>query len=156
LLRERLPADAPALSPGEIVDPSGRVVGRHPGVAGFTLGQRKGIGVALGQPVYVQRTDVGKRLVVIGPQEGTLRQRIEAEEVTWVGRELTPGEELSGRAQIRAHGSTTPARVRALTPETVEVTLEAPVSAVASGQVLVVYGEDDEEVLLSAWISHSE
>lgn len=156
LLRERLPADALALTPGEIVDPSGEVLGRHPGVAGFTLGQRKGIGVALGEPAYVQRTDVGKRLVVVGPKEGTLRRRIEAEEVTWVGRELTPGEELVGRAQIRAHGATTPARVRALTPETVEVTLEAPVSAVASGQVLVVYGEDDDEVLLSAWISHSE
>ncbi|MGE0710750.1 MAG: tRNA 2-thiouridine(34) synthase MnmA [Planctomycetota bacterium] len=155
LLRERLPPDAPALAPGEVQDPDGQVVGRHEGVAGFTLGQRKGAGVALGYPAYVQRTDVGRRLVVLGPREGTLRRRAVAGEVTWLAAAPpAPGErlELTGRAQLRAHGRGHPARVVARGPDEVEVELVDPVAAVTPGQALALYDDADERVLLSAWI----
>ncbi|MCA8924277.1 MAG: tRNA 2-thiouridine(34) synthase MnmA [Planctomycetes bacterium] len=151
-LRERLPADVDALQPGAIVDTEGRELGRHAGTAGFTVGQRKGIGVAATHPLYVQRTDPARRLVVVGPRSGLGCAGLEAEEVTWLGTHLATGESCAGRAQVRAHGATYPGTLTALDGGRVAFAFEAPVEAVVSGQALVVYDPDDRYVLASAWI----
>ncbi len=153
LLRARLPAGTPALEPGAIEHVDGRTLGRHAGAAGFTVGQRKGIGVAAKEPLYVTRTEPARRLVVVGPRAAVGSGGLEADEATWLGAApLAPGEALRGRAQLRAHGESHPCRVEARGPRSFAVAFDAPVEAVVPGQAVVVYDEADAAVLLSGWI----
>ncbi|MEZ6186539.1 MAG: tRNA 2-thiouridine(34) synthase MnmA [Planctomycetota bacterium] len=155
-LRQRLSPDAPALQPGPIVDAAGQELGRHAGTAGFTVGQRKGIGVAATHPLYVQRTDPARRLVVVGPKQDLGCVALEAEDATWLALALTPGESCPGRAQIRAHGQTHPGTLEARPDGRLAFRFEAPVEAVVSGQAIVVYDPADRYVLASAWIDRVE
>lgn len=153
LLRRRLPAGTPALEPGEVQDTAGRVRGRHAGTAGFTVGQRRGLGIGgAGAPLYVVATHPARRLVVVGPRSELDRAGLVASDVTWVARRLEPGEALRGRAQLRAHGAALPATVRCTGPRAVEVAFDAPAGAVVAGQVVVVYDEADDVVLCAGWI----
>ena len=74
-----------AMEPGDIVDLDGRVLGRHDGIAHFTVGQRKGLGIASGQPLYVVRLDAATRRVVVGPREALRMDRIALRDVNWIG-----------------------------------------------------------------------
>jgi tRNA-uridine 2-sulfurtransferase len=74
-----------AMEPGEIVDLDGRVLGAHHGIANFTIGQRKGLGIAAGAPLYVVKLDVASRRVVVGPREALRTHRIVLREVNWIG-----------------------------------------------------------------------
>jgi len=151
LLRERLPADAPALAPGDVVDAGGRVLGRHAGAAGFTVGQRRGIGVAGPRPLYVVRTEPAARRVVVGERSALGARRLAAAEATWLGRELPAGATCRGRVQLRAHGASHPGRAVGLGGDRFAFELDAP-ATVVPGQAAVVYDEADARVLLSGWI----
>jgi tRNA-specific 2-thiouridylase len=70
---------------GEIVDLAGRVLGRHPGIIHFTVGQRRGLGIATGDPLYVVRIEAGARRVVVGPREALRTKRIALRELNWLG-----------------------------------------------------------------------
>jgi len=74
-----------AAEPGEIVDEAGRVLGSHPGIIHFTVGQRRGLGIAAGHPLYVLRLDAPLRRVVVGPREALRTSRIRLREVNWLG-----------------------------------------------------------------------
>ena len=74
-----------AAGPGEIVDLDGRVLGHHDGIIHFTVGQRRGLGIAAGAPLYVVRLDAGSRRVVVGPREALRTSRIRLREVNWLG-----------------------------------------------------------------------
>src|SRR6516164_2281399 len=74
-----------AAEPGEIVDLNGRVLGRHSGVIHFTVGQRRGLGIAAGHPLYVVRLDAPSRRVVVGPREALRTSRMRLREVNWLG-----------------------------------------------------------------------
>src|SRR5215475_14340908 len=74
-----------AAGPGEIVDVEGRVLGRHDGIIHFTVGQRRGLGVATGSPLYVVRLDAASRRVVVGPREALRTSRIRLRDVNWLG-----------------------------------------------------------------------
>src|SRR5271157_2176323 len=74
-----------AAEPGEIVDGAGRVLGRHPGIIHFTVGQRRGLGIAAGRPLYVVRLDAAARRVVVGPREALRTSRIRLRDVNWLG-----------------------------------------------------------------------
>jgi tRNA-specific 2-thiouridylase len=74
-----------AADPGDIVDLSGRVVGRHDGIIHFTVGQRRGLGVAAGHPLYVIQLDAATRRVVVGPRDALRRSRMLLREVNWIG-----------------------------------------------------------------------
>jgi len=74
-----------AAEPGDIVDLNGRVVGRHDGIIHFTVGQRRGLGVAAGHPLYVLRLDAATRRVVVGPREALRTSRLWLREVNWLG-----------------------------------------------------------------------
>src|SRR5246500_1593250 len=73
-----------AAGPGEIVDREGRVLGRHDGIIHFTVGQRRGLGVATGSPLYVVRLDAASRRVVVGPREALRTSRIRLRDVNWI------------------------------------------------------------------------
>jgi tRNA-uridine 2-sulfurtransferase len=74
-----------AAGPGEIVDLEGRALGRHDGIIHFTVGQRRGLGVATGSPLYVVRLDAASRRVVVGPREALRTSRIRLRDVNWLG-----------------------------------------------------------------------
>src|SRR5690242_9636649 len=74
-----------AAAPGEIVDLDGRVLGRHDGIIHFTVGQRRGLGIAAGAPLYVVRLDAPSRRVVVGPREALRTSSIQLREVNWLG-----------------------------------------------------------------------
>ena len=74
-----------AAGPGEIVDLDGRVLGQHDGIIHFTVGQRRGLGIATGSPLYVVRLDAGSRRVVVGPREALRTSRIRLRDINWLG-----------------------------------------------------------------------
>jgi tRNA-uridine 2-sulfurtransferase len=135
--------------PGEIVDMSGRVLGRHRGIAHFTVGQRKGLGIAAADPLYVLRIDPAQRRVVVGPRVALAETRLLLGEVNWLGPPAGPGTPVA--AKLRSTHSSVPAMYY---PGSIdgeaELVLEAPAGAVAPGQAAVLY--DGERVLGGGWI----
>ncbi len=134
---------------GDVVDSSGKVVGRHQGVAGFTVGQRRGLGVALGERRFVTSIDPELNLITIGSEEELLSDTLAAESVRWVAGS-PPASEFEAEVKVRYR---TPAQRALVRPATdgAEVRFEKPQRAVASGQAVVFY--QDDEVLGGGIIS---
>src|SRR5437588_3549589 len=88
-----------AAGPGEIVDLDGRVLGRHDGIIHFTVGQRRGLGIAAASPLYVVRLDAASRRVVVGPREALRTSRIRLRDVNWLG-DITISEAIERHAEI--------------------------------------------------------
>ena len=137
---ERLRPEAAA--PGEIVDLDGRVLGRHDGIIHFTVGQRRGLGVAAGAPLYVVRLDAASRRVVVGPREALRTSRIRLREVNWLG-DATIQQALEGRPEVfvkvRSTRPPQPAWLRAGADGAIEVELIASEDGVAPGQACAFY-----------------
>ena len=130
---------------GEIQTTDGKVVGHHEGYWKYTIGQRKGLGVALGFPVYVLDIDADKNLVVIGSNDELFRSGLEAVRVNWF-RHPSADEVL--HARIRHRGKLYPCTIRGEDPVT--VMLATPARAITPGQAVVVYSGD--EVVMGGWI----
>jgi tRNA-specific 2-thiouridylase len=130
---------------GEIVHLDGRVLGRHDGVTRFTVGQRRGLGVALGDPLFVVRLDPSRRQVVVGPREALLSPALTLTETNWLGDEpsleAAAAAEKPVLARVRSTREPAPARLR-FSGEGVEVVFESPEEAVAPGQACVLYDSD--------------
>ncbi|MEI6225165.1 MAG: tRNA 2-thiouridine(34) synthase MnmA [Deltaproteobacteria bacterium] len=131
-----------AVRPGEVVDGAGRVLGRHGGVHRFTVGQRRGLGIAAGAPAYVVRLEPGSARVVVGTSEEASADRFRVEELRWVaGRPpATPGPFLV-RVRHRHEGES--GEVVPGPGWDAEVRLRAPVRGVAPGQAAVFYDGDE-------------
>ncbi len=133
---------------GEIVDEAGQVLGHHDGYWRFTVGQRRGLGVATGSPVYVLRVEPDTRRVVVGPDARLLEQGLLARGLSWF-RRPEPGEEVSAR--IRHRGALIPCTVDDGEREDEAVLrFRAPARAVVPGQAVVLY--QGERVLGGGWI----
>lgn len=135
---------------GQIVTVEGDVVGDHNGYEAFTVGQRKGLGVAMGQPYFVTRIDAETNQVVIGPKSSLARRGLVAEEVNWL---VDPAELPEAvEVQIRYNGQPQPAQIRleAAEPDRLEVEFDQPQFGVAPGQAAVVY--HGSRVLGGGWI----
>jgi tRNA-specific 2-thiouridylase len=143
-----------AAEPGEIVDEAGRVLGHHPGVIRFTVGQRKGLGLGgLGEPLYVLALDPAARRVVVGPKARLATRRVPLREVNWLGDgALTDRGEWPVLARVRSTRAPRPALLRPLSPTEAEVELLSPEDGVSPGQACVVYAEDGSRVLGGGWI----
>lgn len=136
---------------GEIVTTDGTVVGQHPGIERFTIGQRKGLGVAMGDPYFVVRIEPATRRVVIGPIAALGRSELTASKCNWLVDVPTPiGEPFSCAAQIRYNSSAQPATATLLAGDRLHVTFNEPQNGVAPGQAVVVY--DGDRVLGGGWI----
>jgi tRNA-specific 2-thiouridylase len=135
---------------GELVSTSGEVVGRHGGIQNFTVGQRKGLGVATGSPLYVIEIQGDRRQVVVGGGQELLSRELRAREVNWIAVE-----ELSApaRAQVKIRHRHEPAwaTVRSLDGGEAHVVFEEPQRAVTPGQAAVFYQGD--VVLGGGWIA---
>ncbi len=132
-----------ALQPGKIVDTSGAVVGEHRGVALHPVGQRRGLGVATGQPLYVTEIQPETNTVVVGPAEALSKASCLVEEVNWIAGPL-PAEPLRATAKVRYRARDVPCMVRR-EGDGLRVDFDEPQRAVTPGQALVVY--DREYVL---------
>jgi tRNA-specific 2-thiouridylase len=129
-----------AAQPGEIVDLAGRVLGRHDGIVHFTVGQRRGLGIAAGAPLYVVRLDAAARRVVVGPREALDVRRMALRDVNWLG---------DGELDAALDGTEVFVKVRSTRPpqaawlkrgrDGVEVELAGSEQGVAPGQACVFY-----------------
>jgi tRNA-specific 2-thiouridylase len=125
---------------GEIVHIDGRVLGRHEGVSRYTVGQRRGLNVAIGDPLFVVRLDPAARQVIVGPREALLTASLSLKEINWLGDEPTI-EAAAGRAvlaRVRSTRDPAPARLAVADGE-VSVVFAAPEEGVAPGQACVLY-----------------
>lgn len=128
--------------PGAIVDVSGRVLGRHGGVPFYTIGQRRGLGIATGEPLYVTRLDADRREVVVGTANDVYYSGLVANDVNWVVPN-PPEKFFRAAVRIRYGKREGMATVTLLSDERIEVRFDEPQRAVAPGQSAVLYREDE-------------
>jgi tRNA-specific 2-thiouridylase len=136
--------------PGPITDRDGRVVGQHRGVGRYTIGQRKGLGISVGVPIYVTGIDAASNAIQVGDRADLEVSSCTLSEVSFVDEPAADGEEIL--VQYRSHGDVSPARLGNGSGWNID--FEAPVEAVAPGQSAVFYrGANPEEVLGGGIIS---
>jgi tRNA-specific 2-thiouridylase len=137
-------------APGPIADTSGKVLGRHAGLAYYTEGQRRGLGVAAGRAVYVVRRDFVTNTLVVGEADDLAGRRVRARDFHWIaGR--PPSGQFDAAGKIRYGSRAAACRVDATDGAEPVVTFQAPQRAPTPGQGLVLY--DDERVLGGGVIS---
>jgi tRNA-specific 2-thiouridylase len=141
---DRLPGE------GDIVDGEGKRVGRHAGVHRFTVGQRRGLGIATGDRVYVTRIDAAKNRVVVGEHDDLLTTRAELEGVNWIAGEV-PTQPVTCQVRIRYRHAGAEARVIPEAGGRARVEFTEPVAAVAPGQAAVF--DQGDVVLGGGWIA---
>ncbi|MBR0830021.1 tRNA 2-thiouridine(34) synthase MnmA [Bradyrhizobium manausense] len=130
-----------AMEPGDIVDLDGRIIGQHHGIANFTVGQRRGLGIASGSPLYVVRLEAATRRVVVGPREALKMHRIVLRDVNWIGDgdiDRAIGSGLEMYVRVRSTRAPQPAWLRGADGH-YEVELVAGEEGVSPGQACVFY-----------------
>ncbi len=149
------PVSGPAIDADD-----GRVVGQHGGAAGFTVGQRRGLGLALGEPRYVSRVDPAANTIVLARRADLETRRFAIADVTFVagGPPAAAGRGFRARAQVRHRAEAVPADVRPAGPSALEpswasgsrwtVQTDVPVWAAAPGQACVLFDVDDPDVVV--------
>ena len=145
-------APAGILRPGEIVDEQGTVLGNHTGIHQYTVGQRKGLGVAVGKPLYVIQTDVESNRVVVGESEGLLKKSLTAHQLNWISIDKLTSP-IHVEAQIRSRHLAAPATVSVAEEGSVYVEFDEPQRAITPGQAVVFY--EAENVIGGGWIKNS-
>jgi tRNA-specific 2-thiouridylase len=137
-------------APGEIRHVDGQTVGAHEGTANFTIGQRRGLRVAMGEPVYVTDIDPVANVVTVGPKTAVLGSQLRVNEVNWLCAQ--PTEPIRAAVQIRYHHEPAAARLTCESgDDAVTVEFDEPQSAITPGQAAVFYQGD--EVIGGGWIA---
>jgi tRNA-specific 2-thiouridylase len=147
-VRARRPRDDAS---GPIVDEDGAVLGEHAGIEGFTIGQRRGLGIAVGAPRYVVQIEPSSNTVTVGRRESLERTGLLASRFNWQGR--APEGPSACLAQIRARHEAVPSVVEPLGEGRVRVDFDVPQQAVTPGQVVTLY--QDDLVLGGGWIDRA-
>ncbi len=150
--------DPTSVRPGAIVNAAGEILGEHPGHQHFTVGQRRGLGVAAPRPLYVIGKDAASNRVIVGERDALRSTGCVAVQANWLS-EPNPDGDGDGdgwqrcTAAIRYNSDPVPARVRATRPDAIEIRFDAPQDAVAPGQAAVCYAGD--RVICGGWIEAS-
>ncbi|MBT3199136.1 MAG: tRNA 2-thiouridine(34) synthase MnmA [Phycisphaerales bacterium] len=144
ILKSRAPE---ALRPGDIINSSGVVLGQHAGYGRFTIGQRRGLRIAAGVPMYVTKLDPIANTVTIGPRDEVMSRKLTASGANW---HCEVDEQFSATVQIRYNHRGQGAEVRLTGDDTFAVEFIEPVHAITPGQAVVVY--DGDRVLGGGWI----
>ena len=136
---------------GEIVHMDGRVLGAHSGITDYTIGQRRGLNVAVGEPLFVTRLDPARRHVIVGPREALLTAGLTLDETNWLGdeRSIEAAAEAGAPvlARVRSTRPPSPARL-SLVDGAVSVTFDTGEEGVAPGQACALYDPADPDRLL--------
>lgn len=126
--------------PGPITNQAGEILGEHQGLAFYTIGQRKGIGIAAPHPLYVIHKDIANNRLIVGPRQALGRRRFAASRVNWI--QGTPDQPVEASVRIRYKTEEVRGRITPTGPDTVEVELEAELPDVTPGQAAVFYQGD--------------
>ncbi len=154
-LRRRVPGLEARVAGGPMrLEGTGATVGRHDGYPFYTVGQRRGLGLALGHAVYVTRIEPATNTVWVGGAEWLGGRRVVADEVVW-GAVDRLADDTPVTAQVRAHDAGAPALAGTLAGGEVEAMFTEPRVAPAPGQALVLY-DADERVIAGGWIARAE
>ncbi len=138
---------------GDILDTDGNPIGEHTGQQHFTLGQRRGVGVALGYPIYVVDKDPVANTVTVGGKADLMSRGCTANQTNWLIGDV-PADWRDCQAKVRYNSDPVPARVRATGDDALEVAFVDPVLAVTPGQAVVVY--DGDRVMGGGWIDAAQ
>jgi tRNA-specific 2-thiouridylase len=138
--------------PGEIVNRQGRVLGYHPGIYSYTIGQRRGLGIAAPQPYYVLSLDCQRNRVIAGHKDDLLAGGLIATDINWISTSMLEGD-TEALVQIRYRHAGVPAVLFPLGEKKVKVQFEVPQKSVTPGQAAVFYRGD--EVLGGGWIERA-
>ncbi len=145
---------------GEIVHMDGRVLGKHSGITDYTIGQRRGLNVAVGEPLFVTKLNPELRQVIVGPREALLTASLVLEETNWLGQQATIEEAARDGAEVLARVRSTrqPSKARlAYEDGEVKVVFAQGEEGVAPGQACVLYDPaDDERVLGGGFIQSTQ
>ena len=134
--------DEAARKPGNILDPDGNVIGTHPGIIHFTLGQRKGLGIGgAEQPLYVIQINAADNSIVVGPKELTAVNDVIVGSLNWIAIEHLDGN-LRANCRLRSHQKEVPCTVSAQGDGRISVQFDDPQYSATPGQSLVLYQED--------------
>ena len=126
------------------MDESGKVLGQHKGIVNYTVGQRKGLGLALGYPAYVKRIDAETNTIVISDLNSVYESRISCREACFMGIEdIKQGESVRAFVKIRYHHAAVPAVLERIDDNTISATFDEPVKAPAPGQSAVFYDSEN-------------
>lgn len=145
-----------ASEPGEILHVDGRVLGTHEGVIHFTVGQRRGLGIATGEPLFVVKLDAAAKQVIVGPKECLAVTHVTLTDVNWIGEQVAGEDGLNGRrvlARVRSTRPPVPGKLQIGAGWS--VVLDDPEEGVAPGQACVFYDPQDggDRVLGGGWIA---
>ncbi len=133
---------------GEIVDKNENVLGLHDGIFSFTVGQRRGLGVSNGKPLYVIKIDPESNRVIVGEEEDIFKTRLKANNVIWINK--APLVEINVKARIRYRHKESEAVIHPTTDREAYVEFQDPQRAITPGQAVVFY--DGDRVLGGGWI----
>lgn len=143
----------PSRGKGNIVNSRGEVVAKHPGIHRFTIGQRRGLGIATGQPVYVTRIDAETNTITVGPRDEAMGQSCVMSGVHWIsGSPPTPDKDYDVRIRYRHDAAR--ARVEDSGDGRFNIAFHEPQFGITPGQAAVIY--DDSEVLGGGWIQRRD
>jgi tRNA-specific 2-thiouridylase len=148
LVRSRRPETQ---RPGEVRDAAGNVVGRHDGVANYTIGQRRGLGIAAGHPIYVTHLDAATNTVVVGDKADVLQSGLVARAANWLVDVPERGAAHPATIKIRHQHTPAAGRFEVIDEGGFRATFDTPQPAVTPGQAAVLY-DDDGVVLGGGWI----
>lgn len=126
---------------GDFVGTDGKVMGTHKGIINYTIGQRKGLGLALKKPAYVLSIDTAGNRVILGDNEELFTRELTAGQFNWVST-AAPQDDIRALARIRYRHHEAPARIVPLSEDTVRIIFDEPQRAITSGQSVVVYDGD--------------
>ncbi len=139
-----------ALDKGDIIHVDGRKLGTHDGIINFTIGQRRGLGIASENPLYVIKIIPETKIVIVGPQEALYKLKFIIKDVNWLADDLNDVLEVS--VKVRSNQETISAQLRLFPDSRAEITLLNPEKAITPGQACVIY--QDERVLGGGWITN--
>jgi tRNA-specific 2-thiouridylase len=142
-----------AIAPGPLLDTQQRIIGEHRGHQRYTIGQRRGLGVALGHPIYVVSKDAESNTVVVGGREDLACRAFMAGGVNWLIDPPNDGHPVQCHVQVRSSGCAVAGRISVDTTDRLHVELDEPIDAVAPGQAAVCYVDD--RVIAGGWIEHA-
>ena len=126
---------------GNFVDQEGKILGQHKGAIRYTIGQRKGLNLAMQHPVYVCRKNMMEKTVTVGPESALYTDTLTAEEVNWISI-ASPEQPLKVKAMTRYRKAEQPAVVYPLGPDRFRLVFEEPQRAITPGQAVVLYDGD--------------
>ncbi len=129
-----------SLTPGDILNPAGQVIGRHTGLADYTIGQRKGLGIASAVPLYVIGKELAQNTLVVGPLEALGRAELTANQLNWIGQ--PPREPIRVQAKIRYKASPAWANLTVLADGRAHLTFDQPLRDITAGQRVVFYEDE--------------